>query len=104
MKTRWSAAVLWAVLLFALSGCDRSSAKIVGKWNSAGTSEAPAWEFFENGSVETGTIRGRYKLGDNKRLKIETPFATSVYQVEFSGQRMTLTSPGGSKLEFERAK
>jgi len=51
-----------------------------------------------------GTNRGRYSFGDNNRIKIETSIATSVYQMEISGNKMTLTDPRGSKLEFTRAR
>ena len=47
-------------------------------------------------------VRGRYKFGDQNRIKIETPFATSVYLLEISGDRMTLRELGGPKLEFTR--
>jgi hypothetical protein len=49
-------------------------------------------------------VRGRYKLGDQDRIKIETPFATTVYQIKISGDRMTLQELGGNKLEFTRTK
>ena len=49
-----------------------------------------------------GDVRGKYKFGDQKRIKIETPFATTVYQLKISGDQMTLQEPGGSKLEFTR--
>jgi hypothetical protein len=60
------------------------------------------WEFSKNGSVLVGNIRGRYRFGDQNRVKIETPFATSVYQMEISGDRMILREASGSKLEFTR--
>ena len=61
------------------------------------------WEFSANGAVLVGDIRGRYKFGDQDRIKIETPFATSVYQMKISGDRMILQEPGGgTKLEFTR--
>jgi hypothetical protein len=60
-----------------------------------------AWEFSENGSVLIGSTRGRYLL-DRDRIKIETPFAKTVYQMEFSGDRMILREPNGPKLEFTR--
>jgi hypothetical protein len=62
---------------------------------------AVVWDFSKNGSVLIGNTRGRYRL-DRNRIKIETSFATTVYQMEFSGDRMTLREPGGSKLEFTR--
>ena len=63
-----------------------------------------AWEFFEDTSVMMGTTRGKYTLGDSGRVKIQTPFGTSVYQVEVSGDQMTLRDPNGSKLEFTKLK
>jgi hypothetical protein len=90
------------VLLFAIAGCGNSS--IVGKWRMMGASNAILWEFSENGVVVVGDVRGRYKFGHENRIKIETPFANSVYQMKISGDRMTLQELGGSKLEFTRIK
>jgi hypothetical protein len=59
------------------------------------------WEFSNNRGVLIGNTRGGYTLGRN-RVKIETPFATTVYQMEFSGDRMILREPNGPKLEFTR--
>jgi len=70
----------------------------------SGPENQTVWEFSSNGSVLVGDIRGRYKFGDQDRIKIETPFATSVYQLEISGDHMTLQEPGGSGLEFTRMK
>jgi hypothetical protein len=68
----------------------------------SGDAGATVWEFSKNGSILIGDVRGRYKFGDQNRIKIETPFATSVYQLEISGDRMILREVGGSKLEFTR--
>jgi hypothetical protein len=87
-------------LLFAMAGCGNST--VVGKWRMMGGSNATLWEFSANGAVLVGDVRGRYKFGDQDRIKIETPFATTVYLVKISGDRMTLQEPGGSKLEFTR--
>ena len=89
-----------AVLLFALAGCGNPT--IVGKWRTSGDPGAIVWEFTKNGSVLVGTVRGRYQFGDQNRVKIETPFATSVYQMEIYGDRMILREANGSKLEFTR--
>ena len=62
------------------------------------------WEFFENGTISMGAISGRYSFGDQKRVKIQTPQATSIYQVEFRDDRMILQDPSGSRIEFTRAK
>ncbi len=51
-----------------------------------------------------GTNRGRYTFGDNNRIKIETSIATSVYQIELVGDKMTLKEPSGSKLVLTRVK
>lgn len=89
-------------LLFAMAGCGNSG--VVGKWRLMGGSNAMLWEFSSNGVVLVGDVRGRYKFGDQDRIKIETPFATTVYQMKISGDRMTLQEPGGSRLEFTRMK
>jgi len=86
-------------LLFAIAGCGNSS--IIGKWRMAG-SNATVWEFFSNGAVLVGDVRGRYKFGDQDRIKIETPFATTVYLVKISSDQLVLQEPGGSKLEFTK--
>lgn len=95
-----SRTIVLAVLVCAMVGCGNST--IVGKWRMMGGSNATLWEFSENGAVLIGDVRGRYKFGDQGRIKIETPFATSVYLLEISGDRMTLRELGGSKLEFTR--
>ena len=87
-------------MAFAMAGCGSST--IVGKWRLMGASNAILWEFSANGVVLVGDVRARYKFGDQERIKIETPFATTVYQMKISGDRMTLQELGGSKLEFTR--
>jgi hypothetical protein len=62
------------------------------------------WKFSSDGSALIGTNRGRYTFGDNNRIKIETSIATSVYQIEFVGDKMTLKEPNGSKLVLTRVK
>src|SRR4030095_9669660 len=91
-----------AVLLFVMAGCGHST--IVGKWRMSGAENQTVWEFSSNGSVLVGEVRGRYKLGDQGRIKIETPFATTVYLVEFSREQLVLQEPGGSKLDFTRVR
>ena len=94
--------IIAIALVFAIAGCGNST--IVGKWRLMGGSNAILWEFSENGVVLIADVRGRYKLGHEDRIKIETPFATSVYQLKIFGDRMTLQELGGSKLEFTRLK
>jgi hypothetical protein len=89
-----------AALLFAIAGCENSS--IVGKWRMSGGSDATVWEFKTNGAVLVGDVSGTYKFGDQDRIKIQTPFATTVYQLKISGDQMILEEPGGGKLEFTR--
>src|SRR5215471_12858070 len=89
-----------ALLLFVLVGCGNSS--IVGKWQMSGAENQTVWEFLSNGSVLVGEVRGRYKLGDQDRIKIETPFATTVYRITLSSDQLVLQEPSGSKLEFTR--
>jgi hypothetical protein len=92
------------ILLAALSGCGGPRRDIVGKWRLDGEGNTMVWEFAEGGSVQVGSSRGRYSFGDRDRVKIETPGATSLYQLELSGDHMTLQDPRGSKLRFTRAK
>jgi len=68
----------------------------------SGGSDATIWEFSGNGVVLVGDMRGRYRFGDQDRIKIETPFAITVYLVKISGDHLLLQEPGGSKLEFTR--
>lgn len=77
---------------------------VVGKWRLSGSSAETVWEFSSNGAALVGDVKGRYRFGDQDRMKIETPFATSVYLVEISGDHMTLREPGGVKLEFTRVR
>src|SRR5207247_4297340 len=91
-----------AVLLFVMTGCGNSS--IVGKWRMSGAENQTVWEFSGNGSVLVGEVRGRYKFGDQDRIKIQTPSATTVYLVKLSSDRLVLQEIGGSKLEFTRVR
>jgi hypothetical protein len=83
-----------------MTGCGKPS--IVGKWRMSGSENQTIWEFSSNGSVLVGEVRGRYRFGDQDRIKIETPFATTVYLVELSSDQLVLQELGGSKLEFTR--
>jgi hypothetical protein len=91
-----------AVLLLVMAGCGNSS--IVGKWRMSGAENQTVWEFSSNGSVLVGEVRGRYKIGGQDRIKIETPFATTVYLMKLSSDQLVLQDMGGSKLEFTRAR
>ena len=91
-----------AILLLVMAGCGNS--RIVGKWRMSGAENQTVWEFSGNGSVLVGEVRGRYKFGGQDRIKIETPFATTVYLVKLSGDQLVLQDMGGSTLEFTRAR
>jgi hypothetical protein len=91
-----------AALLFVMLGCGNSS--IVGKWRMSGTENQAVWEFSGNGSVLVGEVRGRYKFGDQGRIKIETPFATAVYLMTLSNDQLVLQELNGTKLEFTRVR
>jgi len=96
---------LIAVLMVAacaLCGCGGHKA-IVGKWRTA-DKNAIVWEFSPNGKVQVGVDEGRYTFGDQNRLKIQTRYASSIYQMEIAGDKMTLRSPTGSALELTRIK
>jgi hypothetical protein len=104
--TAWRclAAVTGIILMVALIGCGRQRQEVVGKWQAGSDSSAMVWEFSNDGSVQMGSIRGRYSFGDRDRLKIETSSGISVYQMELAGDQMTLKDPGGSKLKFTKLK
>ena len=87
-----------------ITGCGGNARNIVGAWRSSTDPNAMVWEFSSDGSVLMGPNRGRYTFGDNNRIKIETSIATSVYQIELVGDKMTLKEPSGSKLVLTRVK
>jgi len=89
------------VLFCGMAGCGGPSRDVVGKWRMSQDANAMVWEFSKNGAVVIGSTRGRYIL-DRNRMKIETSFAKTVYQMEFSADRMILREPNGPKLEFTR--
>jgi hypothetical protein len=90
------------ILLCGLAGCENSQTDIVGKWSTAGEN-AMVWEFSKDSSILMGSTRGKYTFGRN-RVKIQSPSGTTVYQLDLSEDRMILTAPGGSKLQFTRSK
>jgi hypothetical protein len=91
-------------LLLAIVGCGGSQKAIVGKWKVTSDSTAIVWDFAADGSVTSGDIRGRYSFGDQNRMKLQTPFATFVYQTELNGDHMTWKAPNGTKTELTRVK
>jgi hypothetical protein len=104
MRSRFIAVVSLIAAFCIITGCGSASHQIVGSWRVGEDSNAMVWEFSNDGSVLMGTNRGRYSFGDNNRIKIETPIATSVYQMELVGDKMTLRDPSGSKLVLTKVK
>ena len=92
------------VSLCLVTGCGSKAHDIVGTWRTSTDVNAMVWKFSDDGSVLIGTNRGRYSFGANNRIKIETSIATSVYQMELVGDKMTLKEPNGSKLVLTRVK
>ena len=93
-----------AVLLSVLAGCGGPSREIVGKWRTSSDPNAVVWEFADNGLVTIGSTRGKYSFGDSGRIKIQTPFEKSVYEVTISHDHMTFRESTGSRIEFSRIK
>lgn len=91
-------------LLFTFVGCDNTPSQIVGKWKLVADPSGAVWEFGANKSVDMGGRKGKYSFGDQGRIKVQTQFATFVYQIDVSGDRMTLTDPNGTRTELERVK
>lgn len=95
--------IVTAIALGALVACGGPSRDIVGKWRTSDDANAVIWEFAGNGLVTIGTTRGRYTLqGD--RVKVETPFGTSVYHFEMSNDQMTFRDSAGSQIRFSKSK
>jgi len=95
--------MLLTIVLCSVIGCGGPSS-IIGRWRSSGDQNATVWEFRKDGSVLIGNTRGRYSFGNGQRIKVESPFATAVYRMEFSGDQMILKDPNGSRLEFTKLK
>lgn len=99
MKARsWFAAALLALLV----ACGQHG--LEGKWRLLIADANTIWEFTRGGSVTIGDQRGKYTLGNDDRIKIETGIATSVYQLQLSGDTLTLRDMRGAKMEFARIK
>ncbi len=91
-------------IIFALAACTDAKSQVIGQWKVTSDTSALLWEFAEDGTVTSGDMRGRYSFGSQNRLKIQTPFATFVYQVELAGNKMTWKNPNGSKTDLMRVK
>ena len=95
--------LLVAALLLVAAGCDKTKAKMVGKWKIGEEPNVTIWEFHQNGAAVSGNIRGKFVMGDQSRVRIQTPSATFVYQVEFpSENQMVWNDPNGTRMELTR--
>ena len=90
------------LLFFSIASCDNRKQQIIGKWQVEGGANPIVWEFSPNGAVRTGSTLGRYTFGDRGRLKIQTQFATFVYELELATDRMIWKEPNGSRTELKR--
>jgi len=88
-----------------LVACGGPAREIVGKWRTSSSPDAVVWEFSDNGLVTIGSTRGKYGFGDSQRIKIQTPFEKSVYEVTMTSRdHMTFRESTGSRIEFDRIK
>ena len=104
MTRSYTAAAALVVLLFACVSCGGPQSQIVGKWKVVGDRSGAVWEFSANTSVDMAGRKGKYSFGDQGRIKVQTQFATFVYKLDLSADRMTLTEPHGTRTELERVK
>lgn len=95
---------LVALAFALLASCGGPESEILGKWKVVGDPNANVWEFSANKAVDMAGRKGKYTFGDQGRLKVQTQAATFVYQLNLREDRMALTEPNGTKLEFERVK
>ncbi len=91
-----------AVLSFSLIGCSNPQNQIVGRWKVTSDTTDLVWDFAKDGSVSSGDIKGRYSFGSQKRMKLQTPFATFIYQVDIADGKMTWVNVKGTKTELTR--
>ncbi len=103
MHARFVIPVLIALLLL-LPGCGSSHKEILGKWKVDGDGSGVVWEFNQNGKARMGETEARYTFGDGNRLKLQTPSATFVHQMELHGDRMVWTDRNGARTELTRLK
>lgn len=85
-----------------MTSCDHKRKGIVGKWQAAENPTAMVWDFSPKGAVKVGDTAGRYTFGDRGRLKIETPSATFVYELDLKGDTMVWKDPAGARMELKR--
>lgn len=90
------------LLVSLVAACEGPADRIIGKWKVASDASGGVWEFAKNGAVQTPNGSGKYSFGDRNRLKIQTRFATFVYEVEIAGDTMKWRDPNGSATELTR--
>ena len=95
-------ALLGVAVLLLMPACDRPRDRIVGKWKVQDDASATVWEFSPNGAVKAGNTAGKYTFGDRRRLKIQTPSATFVYEIELKNDTMIWREPSGARTELKR--
>jgi hypothetical protein len=101
---RVAVATLCCLLIGIIAGCGGPRRDVLGKWRPANDPTGVQWEFAEGGALSIGKTRARYSFGDRERMKVETGSSTAIYQVEVAEDRLLLTDPTGSKLNFVRVK
>lgn len=94
--------LLGVALLLLMPACDRTRDRIVGKWKVQNDASAMVWEFASDGAVKAGNTVGKYTFGDRSRLKIQTPSATFVYEIELKDDTMIWREPSGARTELKR--
>lgn len=103
MKHRLAVSAL-LILFLALTACSSAANHIVGRWKVTSDTSDIVWDFARDGTVTSGDMRGRYSFNGEKRIKIQTPFATFVYQVDIRQDKMTWKNANGSTTELARVK
>jgi len=102
MHTWVSRFAIGLFFLALVSACDPAASRIVGKWKASGDPSGPVWEFSGDGAVKTASGPGKYSFGSSTRMKIQTQFATFIYDVEIEGDTMKWRDPNGAVTELKR--
>lgn len=103
LASRWLQ-IACAALLLACAGCGSKHDEVVGQWKVTSDTSELVWDFASDGSVTSGDMRGRYSFTSQKRMKLQTSFATFLYDVDVKGDKMTWTNPNGTVTELTRVK